>query len=377
MKRVKTAVLVPGMVMAKDVHNASDALVVAKDTVLNDEAITKLTFHSIFSVYVTDDSVDLIGSVVPKAPEAGEPSGEQPAPAVMESAVESQVVNTPEFKRFAEAYEKEIDDVKDTFNQVISLQKKRPPIADLCKQATSMIEDGQSTYAIFDMLHNIRSFDDSTFNHCLNVALICNLFADWMHMSAYEKETATVAGLMHDIGKLKVPEELIKKAGKLTDEEYEIVKSHPVEGYKILFEAKFDMNIQNAALMHHERSDGSGYPMGKKRDEIDKYAKMVAIADVYDAMTAARVYRGAQCPFKVIEMFEREGYTMFDPEYLLVFLENIVQTYMRSTAVLSDGRKGTIVMMNKQKLSKPVLICGNQVVNLMECPDVKIDKIII
>ena len=230
---------------------------------------------------------------------------------------------------------------------------------------------------MFDILHNMRDYDDSTFNHSMNVALICNVFADWMHMSSMEKEIATVCGLLHDIGKLRIPDKIVKKTSRLTDEEYDLIKTHPMEGYNILFESRFIASVQNAALMHHERSDGSGYPLGLKGNQIDKFAKMVAIADVYDAMTAARVYRGALCPFKVIEMFEQEGLSMFDPEYILVFLENIVQTYIKNWVRLSNGREGEIVMLNKHKLSRPVILCGTEFINLAGHPEISIEEILI
>lgn len=360
MKRVKTSLLVPGMVVAKDVHNANNILVVTKDTVLSDENITKLAFHSIYSVYVKEEVVAI-------------PSN----PAVQQIYAKSKVKDTEEFKAFKAGYEKEVKQLEVTFQNIISQQSQVIGISELCKQATSMLEDARGGIHLFDILHNLRDYDDSTFNHCMNVALICNVFADWMKMSSMEKEIATVCGLLHDIGKLRIPDQIVKKPSKLTNEEYDIIKTHPMEGYNILFESRFNRSVQNAALMHHERYDGSGYPLGLKGNQIDKFAKMVAIADVYDAMTAARVYRGALCPFKVIEMFEKEGLSMFDPEYILTFMENIVQTYIRNWVRLSDGREGEIVMLNKQKLSRPVILCGTEFINLADHPDIKVEEILI
>ncbi|MGN1084194.1 MAG: HD-GYP domain-containing protein, partial [Lachnospiraceae bacterium] len=304
MKRVKTAVLVPGMVIAKDVYNASNILVVSKNTELTDESITKLAFHSIYSVYIKDEEA------------------EAPVKPVQQRVyTHSAVKESKEFRLFKEAYEDGVKELETTFHDILSLQAPKLGISELCKKASDMLEDTRGGIHVFDILHNMRDYDDSTFNHCMNVALICNVFADWLHMSNMEKEIATVCGLLHDIGKMRIPERIVKKPGRLTDEEFELIKTHPMEGYNILFESHFNANIQNAALMHHERYDGSGYPLGLRGNQIDKYAKMVAIADVYDAMTAARVYRGALCPFKVIEMFEKEGLHMFDPEYILVFME--------------------------------------------------------
>lgn len=360
MKRIKTSLLVPGMVVAKDVHNANNILVLTKDTVLTDEHITKLTFHSIYSVYVNEEVIAV-------------PSN----PAVEKITNRSKVTETQVFKEFKQDYEQEVKQLESTFQDIMAEKPKRVDISELCKQATDMLGDTRGGIHLFDILHNLRDYDDSTFNHCMNVALICNVFADWMHMSPMEKEIATVCGLMHDIGKLKIPEEIIKKPAKLTNEEFDVIKTHPLEGYNILFQARYDRNVQNAALMHHERYDGSGYPLGLKGNQIDKYAKMVAIADVYDAMTAARVYRGALCPFKVIEMFEQDGLSMFDPEYILVFMENIVQTYIKNWVRLSDGRVGEIVMLNQNKLSRPIVMCDGAFVNLLDHPNLSIEEVLV
>lgn len=359
MKRVKTALLVPGMVIAKDVHNANNILVMGKNTVLSDDSITKLAFHSIYSVYIKEEVVEV------------------PKPSYERVYVPSKIKETPEFKAFKENYDREVEQLEVTFNDIITLQSKKIGISELCQKATGMLDDTRGGIHVFDILHNMRDYDDSTFNHSMNIALICNVFADWMHMSNMEKEIATVCGLLHDIGKLRIPENIVKKASRLTDEEYDLIKTHPMEGYNILFESRFISSVQNAALMHHERSDGSGYPLGLKGNQIDKFAKMVAIADVYDAMTAARVYRGALCPFKVIEMFEQEGLSMFDAEYILVFMENIVQTYIKNWVRLSNGKEGEIVMLNKQKLSRPVILCGTEFINLLEHPEISIEEILI
>ena len=99
----------------------------------------------------------------------------------------------------------------------------------------------------------------------------------------------------------------------------------------------------------------------------------MAIADVYDAMTSSRVYRGPMCPFSVIEIFEEEGFQKYDISYILTFLENIVNTYIPNPCRLSDGREGTIVMINKQRLSRPIVKCGNDYVNLADTTNLRIE----
>jgi len=135
--------------------------------------------------------------------------------------------------------------------------------------------------------------------------------------------------------------------------------------------------IVNSAMMHHERCDGTGYPFGLTSERIDDFAKIISIADVYDAMTSARVYRGAMCPFKVIEIFENEGLQKYDTKYILTFIQNVLNTYIQSRVRLSDGRTGEVIMINKQFLSRPLIRSGSSYIDLSKEPDaVYIEEII-
>lgn len=226
------------------------------------------------------------------------------------------------------------------------------------------------------MLHNMRAYDDLTYAHCLNVALICNVFAGWLHFSQEDIELATLCGLFHDIGKLCIPDSIIKKPDRLTNEEYDVIKTHTIEGYKILQNQPVNDHIKNAALMHHERCDGSGYPFGLTGNRIDKFAKIVSIADVYDAMTAARVYRGPLCPFTVIDIFEKEGLQKYESEYILCFLKNVVLTYIGQRVRLTNGQEGDVVFINPQQFSRPMIKCGDTFVDLSKQKDIAIERLL-
>lgn len=240
-----------------------------------------------------------------------------------------------------------------------------------------LLSSQKSSFGVFDMLHNMRQFDDLTYAHSMNVSLICNVFAQWLGFSAEEQELATACGMLHDIGKLKIDDSIIKKPGKLTEEEFKAIKAHPVEGYKILQHQDISEHIKNSALMHHEKCDGKGYPLGLQTDKIDSYARLVAIADVYDAMTSARVYRGAMCPFTVIKVFEDEGLHKYDAVYIMTFLENVVNTYIDSRVLLSNGQIATVKWIDKSKLSKPMVQLSNgNFLELAKQPDIRIMKIL-
>ena len=229
----------------------------------------------------------------------------------------------------------------------------------LLRETASLIRAQNTTIEFFDMLHNMRQDNDSTYAHSLNVALISRMIGIWLKLPDKELDTLTLAGLLHDIGKTKIPPEILDKQTRLTDEEFQTVRQHPQYGYDILKNQPLDSHIKKTALMHHERCDGSGYPMGLTLDEIDDYALIIAIADVYDAMTAARSYREPLCPFQVIAEFEKDGLQKYKPKYILTFLERIATTYQNNRVILSDGQKAKIVLLNRNHLSKPLVQLDN------------------
>jgi putative nucleotidyltransferase with HDIG domain len=233
-----------------------------------------------------------------------------------------------------------------------------------------------TTIGVFDMLHNMRGYDDVTYHHSLSVAIICNIFGKWLGFSKEDTEVLTLAGLLHDTGKLMMPDTIIKKPERLSVTEYEMIKTHPFQGYNLLKKEDIDERIKNAALMHHERCDSSGYPSHLASAEIDDFAKIVAIADVYDAMTSSRLYRGPLCPFDVVHIFESEGLRKFEPKYLLPFLSRIVNTYMNNDVLLNNGETGTIVMINKLLLAKPVVKTATGFIDLSTEPELYITKIL-
>ena len=145
------------------------------------------------------------------------------------------------------------------------------------------------------------------------------------------------------------------------------MKTHPVLGKKILNDKGFDPRILYAALQHHERADGSGYPRGLEEDEIDDFASIVAIADVYDAMTTARAHRDPLCSFQVISEFEKEGLQTFNTKYILTFLERIANTYNNSRVMLNNAKTGRVVYIYKSSLSRPVVQLDNgEIINLAD-----------
>lgn len=366
MQKLPVYLLKPNMVAAENVLDFNRRLILEKGTVLTETLINRLFANQIISVAVEDELKESIAS----APV----SQRVPLPDLTVTYSE-RVRQSKEFQVFQQNYLSSVSHFRGYLNDIVQKNAK-VAISQMLEDSLRLINISQGSFHIFDMLQNMRDYDDDTYAHSMNVALICNVLASWLNWKKEDIELATVCGLLHDIGKLSIPPEVIRKPSKLSIEEYLKVRTHPQEGYAILKAQNLNIHIQNAALMHHERMDGTGYPLNLRGQAIDRFASLVAIADVYDAMTAKRVYRDALCPFEVIRIFEQEGFQRYETEFLLPFLEHVVNTYLQNQCLLSDGRTATIVYVNKEHLSRPTVLCNGAFIELAKYPDLKITKLL-
>ena len=355
MKEYQTKDLLPGMVTAIPVRTKRGQLIINPNVELTRTLISRLEFYGIASVQITENKQVAAPMETPKDPAYFPAKSPVSAPRPVSDASYSQKLkSSPEFQRFQVDFTLRSQDLKNCFDAYLSdggtVNKE-----ELLSKTISLVSPKQTTLDVFDMLHNMRQVNDSTYAHSLNVAIISHIIGKWLHFSNEELDTLTLAGLLHDIGKTKIPDEVLNKDGKLTDEEFQMIRNHPKYGYDILKSQPLNSHIKKAALMHHERCDGSGYPMGLTMEEIDDYALIIAIADVYDAMTAARSYRAPLCPFEVIAEFEKDGLQKYKPKYILTFLENIANAYQNNRVMLNDGTSARIVLLNHRRLSKPLV----------------------
>ncbi len=353
--RIRTDQAEAGMKVAADIYSSNNQLIITKNTILDERMITRLRFYNIYGlvVYKNSPKIEVIEEV---------------------SYIEM-LRSTPEFKKFNRTYVDTVQNIEDNFNEIITGTSSFD-IDILLEETDRILMEGRNGAHILEMLHGIRNYDDMTYVHSLNVSLICSIFGNWLRFSPEDIKILTLCGLLHDIGKMLIPKEIIQKAGKLTPEEFKVVKTHTIKGYQALKDQAVDIRVKYATLMHHERCDGSGYPNGFISEQIDDYAKIIAIADVYDAMTSNRRYREAICPFAVVDEFERDGFLKYDPGFLLTFLERIVESYMHNLVRLSDGREGEVIMINRLSLSRPVVRVSNGYIDLSRERNLIIKEII-
>ena len=329
--------LEPGMILAQDVRTPIGQELATKGTEVTRQLINRMKLYKVESACV----------------EGEDPSAPAPKTHAQESKTHSQkIAASSEFRDFQFGYIAAIDELKKAF---VAAERKEQIDTDALLTVVSKLFQSKTIGELFDMLFNMRIMEDAVYAHCLNVGLVSRMIGRWLKLEKHNLDVLTLAGLLHDIGKIKIPNEVLEKPGKPTDEEYEMIKKHPKLGYEMLKNQKLDPHVRKAALMHHERCDGSGYPSGLEEDFIDEYAMIVGIADVYDAMTAARSYRAPLCPFQVISNFEKEGYQKYHAKYIITFLKQIAATYQSNRVVLSDGRGCNIVMLNQNALSRPMV----------------------
>jgi len=193
-------------------------------------------------------------------------------------------------------------------------------------------------------LIDLKVFDDYTFYHSLNVAVLSLVLGVALKYNKEELYKLGLAALLHDIGKVFIPKDILNKKGKLTDEEFEIIKTHSDKGFEYL---KNTYNVPITTYMgvrlHHEKYNGGGYPLGKKGEEIYVYARIIAIADVYDALTSDRVYRKAMTPSEAMEYIMGNSGIMFDPNLVELFIRKVAPYPVGTSVQLSDGRVGIVV----------------------------------
>ncbi|GHU53873.1 HD family phosphohydrolase [Clostridia bacterium] len=207
---------------------------------------------------------------------------------------------------------------------------------------------------VFMCLNYLKTQPEYLTDHIISVSLICKIIADWMELSPAEGQTLVMAAFLHDVGMNKVAA-LSMKQTKLSDGEFAKVMLHPIHSYNLVKDMEISNDVKYAILQHHERIDGSGYPNHLVDSQINRFAKMLSVADLFSAMIADRPYRDKLVPFETLRQFERDYLGKLDTEVLLTFLENIAYEYVGREAKLSDGSIAKIVFINRAQPSSPIV----------------------
>lgn len=315
-----------GDVLAKDVISDKGLILAAENLVLNDFIISKLKTIGILAVWIYKES------------------------GVTYSYYEKK-------EKIVQGYKDTVLTVKNILNSIVAGKKLQ--YHDMRQIAEAIYNNAEGTDILVQYLNELKGYDDYTYSHCVNVGFYSMLIGKRLHMPDLKLIDLIQAGLLHDIGKIKIDSELLNKKSQLTDEELGIIRKHTNWGYEILDESPYiSSDIKEATLMHHERVDGSGYPLGAKGEAIGEFARIVAVADVYDAMTSDRPYKKKVTPFEAFNMFITSGVCTFDTLVTQTFLLNFSTHLVGSRVRLDNGQVGEIVYIPPHAIVNPIVRVG-------------------
>lgn len=332
-----------------DVFNQTGLLIVSAHTVLNEDDIEKLYRHHI-------DYIDIMIRYNGQL----DSTASSPAP--------SSQLSTKD-----EAFKDAIGGIKQLFEQILDsgniqeeqVEQSFVPLAKQFEQEKDVVS----------LLLTLNSKDDYTYQHSVQVGMISYYIAKWLGQTEEEALFAGKAGYLHDIGKGRLSEALLLKPGKLTEEEFSLVKEHTRFGYELIKSSGFDEALAIAALQHHERCDGTGYPNQISAKDIHPLAKIVAVADVYSAMTTHRVYQEKQDLLRVLKELHQMSFGKLDPHITQVFIRNMIPNFIGKKVLLSSGETGSIVLTHPTDFFHPLVQVDQRFINLSETMGLEIQEV--
>ncbi len=301
MRLVLTEEIQDGMVLSRDILDSNYNVLLRKGSQLYEKFIPKLLGYGIGGVYIEDE---------------------------LSEGIEIQEVIPPVLRMEALQCIKNLN-----FEKCMDISKK---IVEAIMESGPIMLDMQ----------DVRSYDDYTYVHSVNVASICANIGLGLRMSEKELVILISAAILHDVGKSSIPIEIIQKPDKLTKQEYNIIKDHPRRGYDMLKDRQDLTSLtRNAILEHHENYDGTGYPMGTAGHNQTIYTRILHVADVFDALTSVRPYKKAYSMLEAAEFMMANSGTMFDPGIVSVLLK-YVPLYPKGKIVTLSNGKNAIVLKN-------------------------------
>lgn len=317
----------PGMIVGKSIYNEEGHVLVNYRVTLTEKLIQRMTKKGLKGLYIEDSLSSDID-------------------------VENLITDGLEVKAAQALNEMDIDAAMDIASEITD---------ELSLQGDISVN-----------LVSLRTTSDYTYKHSINVAILSVLTGIGLGLKKPMLRELAAAGLLHDIGKINIPPETMDKAGPLTEEEYELIKKHSEFGYeKIKNNISISSKTKMGVYMHHENINGTGYPMGLSGDQIYMFAKIIHIADVYDAITSERVYKKAQSPAEAIEFLMKNAGTMFQPEYVKAFITYIPVYPKGRNVILSDGTTAVVVENRQHHTLYPIVrrLSDGETIDLYEQQD--------
>lgn len=275
------------------------------------------------------------------------------------------------FSNVKKNYKTNIIEINEVVNDLC--KGKKVEVQKIDKISNSIYKNINDEYYIIKCLGELRTSEEYIYTHSVNVSFYGMLLGKWLCLTKKDINQIVIAGLLHDIGQVKVPIEILNKKGKVDIEEFDEIKKHPIYGYNMMKDTSIVSDVvKEVILMHHERMNSTGYPLGKNGDEISIYSKIVAVVDAYDAITSERTYRKRKTPFEAFEILKNNSMEYFDIHVMDTFLENIAACYVGSKVLLTNDEEGEILYVPPHCITKPVVSIGERYIDLSKETDIKV-----
>lgn len=359
---VNLSEVIPGCVLIDDVIGKTGRPILPKDTVLTDQHITILNKFLVTHVHVSNRLQNGESFTRTMAPERTEPHISLQEEGDMVSFFTHYIHVVESFKKMFERWESQqpID--------IPTLRKLVIPLLD------RLDEVGSEVFTCYKYV----SKEDYFYHHSIAVGMLATYVAQLIGYKKGESFQVGLAGILSDSGMSKIDPDIRLKTGRLHERDMQEIKRHPMYSFRLIEHAPtLTQAVKMSVLQHHERLDGSGYPLGISGDNIHKYARIIAVCDVYHAMTCERMYQKGQSLFQVVDELRHEQFSKLDPNVVLTFIKQLVNFSIGTTVQLSNGKRGNIIFIDDDDPTRPMVKLKEteEIISLQEHPTIHIEKV--
>ena len=346
--------LLPDMLIGRTVYEGdTDVVLIEGGTVLDRDMISLLKEKEIASVYVDEDSILAAVQKEKEAKKEQEEEAAGPHPPVFDTTAlpeRDAVVDA----KYEEDYRYVYSEMQKLFIDAVATGKLNMDILQPVMASPRLRDLYREGATAVSMIYSMNQEGDYNLHHCVHLAILSGLMAKWMGLSGIDRQNLVLAGLFLDIGKQFIPKEILDKKGKLTEEEFDLMKNHVVDSFKLVESSPLAgrSDLMNGIIQHHERSDGSGYPSGLDGAQISTFGRVLAVLDSYDAMASSRSYAEKRSPFEVFKILYAEVLDgRLDSEYAVLFMRKLNAALNGCWLRLSDGSAGRIVYIDESRVT--------------------------
>jgi HD-GYP domain-containing protein (c-di-GMP phosphodiesterase class II) len=321
------------MILGKNIYSQDGAVLLAKDVSITKEYIDNIKKLVINGAYIEDNISENI-------------------------SIQSVISD--------ELRVKAVKSIRQLYNNPNTITKSIETVENISKNIISELMKSKSV--MINMI-DIKTFDDFMFSHSVNVAVLSAVIGIAMNLEESKLEKLVASAMLHDIGKVFISKDILYKIEKLTEEEEELIKSHPEKGYRYIkthHSNSIAVTSYVGILQHHEHFDGTGYPDKKRGEKISLFGRMIGLCDAYDNLISERPDRQAYSPSDAIEYIMAHNGSIFDPKLVRVFLRKVAPYPVGTVLKLSNGKKAIVMENNEECSTRPVvrLLEGGSMLNL-------------